>query len=238
MDLNQSSFEFSVVSGADPDGDGPVEASLASPYAMAMDQHALAAINTNAWSMIPDPKTGKTPGHVRGGHADIKGWVVADGKQISPPERAYCSCWMDLQGVCHIADVAIPGAITPSATETRWAISGFGAIVEDRKILVEPNDVLHPRTSIGVSNDGRRMTWLVVDGRQPGISEGVSEYELAQLMLESEVDDCINLDGGGSSILVLEAPDGKRKAANRPSDFLGARPLPVVLSVRSASQSK
>jgi exopolysaccharide biosynthesis protein len=73
------------------------------------------------------------------------------------------------------------------------------------------------------------MIWLVVDGRQPGYSEGVSEHELARLMIDLECDQAINLDGGGSSILLLGNSVGQLRAANRPSDRTGHRPVPVAL---------
>lgn len=65
-----------------------------------------------------------------------------------------------------------------------------------------------PRTAIGIDRIGQRMLIIVVDGRQSGYSEGVTMAELAALFLERNIYSAINLDGGGSSTLVIQGPDG------------------------------
>ena len=57
------------------------------------------------------------------------------------------------------------------------------------------------RTAVGLDRTGSKMWLLVVDGRQPGYSEGVTLPELADLLHEFGVYEAINLDGGGSSTL-------------------------------------
>jgi exopolysaccharide biosynthesis protein len=57
---------------------------------------------------------------------------------------------------------------------------------------------------------------LVVDGRQPAWSVGMTLPELAELAIEQGAWDAINLDGGGSSAFVYS--DGLRTLTNRPSD--------------------
>jgi exopolysaccharide biosynthesis protein len=57
---------------------------------------------------------------------------------------------------------------------------------------------------------------FVVDGRQPNYSEGMSLPELAQVMLDYGADTALNLDGGGSSTLVMEGNDGKPHVLNSP----------------------
>ncbi len=60
---------------------------------------------------------------------------------------------------------------------------------------------IHPRTAAGVTEDGA-LILLVVDGRQPE-SRGVSLQELAAIMRGTGAVDALNLDGGGSSALVV-----------------------------------
>ena len=67
---------------------------------------------------------------------------------------------------------------------------------------------LHPRTAIGIDS-ASRLVLVVVDGRQDGVSEGMTTPELAEVMLEFGVVDAINLDGGGSSTLVVADPQGR-----------------------------
>ena len=70
----------------------------------------------------------------------------------------------------------------------------------------------HPRTIIGRDREGD--TWLVViDGRQPGHSVGMTLAELTAFAGRLGLVDALNLDGGGSSTMVV-----KGSVVNRPSD--------------------
>jgi len=60
---------------------------------------------------------------------------------------------------------------------------------------------VHPRTAVGVTASGE-MLWLVVDGRQAQ-SRGSSLPELGRILLEAGAIHALNLDGGGSSTLVV-----------------------------------
>ncbi len=59
------------------------------------------------------------------------------------------------------------------------------------------------RTAVALDRTGSKMWLLVVDGRQPGYSEGVTLPELADLLHELGAYEAINLDGGGSSTLAM-----------------------------------
>ena len=61
----------------------------------------------------------------------------------------------------------------------------------------------HPRTSIGVSEDGSKIIMMVIDGR--GQSVGVTTSMLADVMRFAGAYEAVNLDGGGSSTLYTEA---------------------------------
>lgn len=79
-------------------------------------------------------------------------------------------------------------------------------------------DARHPRSLVGRDRDGD--TWLVViDGRQPEQSAGMSLPELTAFARRLGLVDALNLDGGGSSTMVV-----KGEIVNRPSDPL---PRPV-----------
>lgn len=69
----------------------------------------------------------------------------------------------------------------------------------------------HPRTAIGRTAKGE-VLWVTVDGRQPH-SQGASLPELAQIMKRYGAVDAINLDGGGSTTLVVF-----QQVVNSPSD--------------------
>jgi hypothetical protein len=75
---------------------------------------------------------------------------------------------------------------------------------------------LHPRTALGLDQAEQTLIVVIVDGRQPGYSEGVSIPELAEIMLEYGAYTALNLDGGGSSALVIEGEDGRPEVLNSP----------------------
>ena len=62
--------------------------------------------------------------------------------------------------------------------------------------------VAHPRTSVGLSRDGRWLYMIVVEGRLPDF-EGYTLNQLARLYRSLGVRDAMNLDGGGSTTLVI-----------------------------------
>ncbi|MGZ0087157.1 phosphodiester glycosidase family protein [Caldibacillus thermoamylovorans] len=82
----------------------------------------------------------------------------------------------------------------------------------------------HPRTAVGIDRDGNVML-VVVDGRQPTHSQGMTLNEMAKLMGELGAVDAMTLDGGGSSTLVVRQPNGQLKVENKPSDGF---PRPVA----------
>jgi hypothetical protein len=84
----------------------------------------------------------------------------------------------------------------------------------------------HPRTVIGA--DGEGNIWLVaVDGRNPGVSVGMSFAELQRLCVALGLRDALNLDGGGSTTLVVNG-----QVVNRPSDVTGPRAVSDAIVVR------
>lgn len=86
-------------------------------------------------------------------------------------------------------------------------------------------DARHPRTLIGRDRDGD--VWLVaVDGRQPGHSVGMSLPELTALSRKLGLVDALNLDGGGSTTMVVNGA-----VVNRPSDPTGPRPVSDAIVV-------
>jgi exopolysaccharide biosynthesis protein len=77
----------------------------------------------------------------------------------------------------------------------------------------------HPRTAVAKLKSGQ-LLFVTVDGRQPGESIGMSLTMLADLLLEFGAQEAINLDGGGSTTMVI-----RNKVVNKPSDATGERPV-------------
>lgn len=70
-----------------------------------------------------------------------------------------------------------------------------------------------PRTGVGVTEDGRTVILIAVDGRQPEHSLGIYQREYADLFAEFGAVDAMDLDSGGSTTIVLEG-----EVLNKPSD--------------------
>ncbi len=107
---------------------------------------------------------------------------------------------------------------------------GLPQIVLDGKNLAEESDTLdgtkpsftvtkHPRTGVGFSKDSTVLYFFTVDGRQES-SSGMSLKEFADLMIDHGVYQGLNLDGGGSTTMVIDG-----KLVNHPSDITGERPV-------------
>jgi len=61
---------------------------------------------------------------------------------------------------------------------------------------------LEPRTAVGITGTNT-MLFIVVDGRRPSYSNGVTLEELANMMTQCNAFDAINMDGGSSSTLSI-----------------------------------
>ena len=83
----------------------------------------------------------------------------------------------------------------------------------------------HPRTAVGQRADGR-IVMLVVDGRRPGYSAGMTNFELAQAMIRLGVVTASALDSGGSSTMAFDG-----QLLSRPSDTTGERMIADSLLV-------
>lgn len=82
-----------------------------------------------------------------------------------------------------------------------------------------------PRTLAGTDARGRLLL-VTVDGREPGISEGATLQEAAELMRDLGAKDALNLDGGGSTAMAVNGV-----VVNKPSDATGERPVGDTVQV-------
>lgn len=85
----------------------------------------------------------------------------------------------------------------------------------------------HPRTALGLLADGKTLVLVVVDGRQADRSIGINLSNLADYMISLGCVEAMNLDGGGSSTMVIRG-----ELANFPSDASGARAVTNALLLR------
>ncbi len=181
-----------------------------------------------------------------GAEAVISGGVVTDvvdlrGNSIIPPDGFVLSghgrarLWM-LQTLHLGTPVSLNLHFVPDSADPRWdrvvhAVGGGPRLLAGGQVAGGEGfpgtlaDRRHPRTAIGVLSDGR-IVLLVVDGRQPPHSLGMTLLELAMEMRRLGAVDAMNLDGGGSSTMVVAG-----RVVNFPSDETGERPVASALLV-------
>lgn len=101
--------------------------------------------------------------------------------------------------------------------KAKEAVGLYYSIVENG-IMVTSGKNVNPRTAIGVKKDGT-LVFYAVDGRQNDKSKGLNIEELANHMIELGCVDAWNLDGGGSTQMVVRQAglDVKAKLKNSPS---------------------
>jgi hypothetical protein len=112
----------------------------------------------------------------------------------------------------------------------------FNAISGDRLLVKNGNPEpdlddsdIDPRTAIGYNRNGRKLILVVVDGRQPFYSEGMTLAELAELMSDLGAHYAMNLDGGGSSTMVVAGEAGEPVILNSPIDnYIPGRERPIA----------
>jgi len=97
------------------------------------------------------------------------------------------------------------------------AISGNNMIVING-VAVDGLDDSYaaPRTAIGLDRTGTRLILFVADGRQPLYSQGATLDEMAKLMIIYGAANAMNMDGGGSSTLVMCNTFGIVQVINSP----------------------
>lgn len=221
LDLLATNLEVAVAMGEDPDGEGPAETRLTPPVDLANGAGFVAAVNANPWTMVSPPPKGERPVFAAWAPCNVTSWVVCDGVARSPLEGGNWCFWIDPARRGHVGAGKAP-------QPARQAVAGFAGLLREGRVLPAATEVVHPRTALGLDEAGRWLTLVVVDGRQPGFSEGLSEFELASLMSDLGCRDALNLDGGGSSIMTTNGV-----IVNRPSDSTGPRPVPVMMGVRT-----
>jgi hypothetical protein len=124
---------------------------------------------------------------------------------------------LQLPGVHHVLGGA--GRILAGGRD----VSDSMAVVEG----IKPSflSARHPRTFVAINRDTTRVFLCTVDGRQTS-SIGMTFGEMADFLQDIGAWDGINLDGGGSTTMVIRGA-----VVNSPSDPSGERPVANSLHV-------
>lgn len=224
-----------------------VNRSLVPTSAFAPPAHGAALFTARA-ARVPPPASGGTlvwlrleSGDERAGRARIERVApagtdttdVAAGAallQLVGDARA----WAERRRVGEV--VAWQAAVRPEgqAWDAHEAVGGFPVLLRGgADVLAETPRVIasfgaqrHPRSALGWSRASGRFFLVLVDGRQAPYSDGMSLPELTWLFQRLGATDALNLDGGGSSALVVRGA-----IVNRPSDRQGERPVGNALAL-------
>lgn len=91
-------------------------------------------------------------------------------------------------------------------------VNGLKQVSASEELIDVNNAVREPRTAVGYTADGK-VIFLVAEGRNPEVSNGVTLEELAEIMVSIGCKEALNLDGGGSSAMQISGQN-----VIRPSD--------------------
>lgn len=130
--------------------------------------------------------------------------------------------------------------LQPALRGVSAAVGGMGMIISGGKFVEYTENMKektsymflqarHPRTFVGIDRDTTRLFLCTVDGRQ-STSVGMNYREMADFLLAIGVWHATNLDGGGSTTMVVRG-----KIVNSPSDKTGERPVANTLQVLELS---
>lgn len=116
------------------------------------------------------------------------------------------------------------------------AVGGGPVLLQQGEVRISNNEELkfagkaindrHPRTAMGYTSQNE-LVIMVVEGRNPGKAEGVTLAQEATLLRSLGCVEALNLDGGGSSCLLING-----KTTIRPSDKEGQRAVPGVFIIQ------
>ena len=96
------------------------------------------------------------------------------------------------------------------------AVSGNKIVVKDGEVAEQTDKARHPRTGIGFSYDKRFLYFVAIDGRQRGYSDGATYEEIGEALRFCGAYQGLNLDGGGSTTMVVAGEDGVPTVLNSP----------------------
>jgi exopolysaccharide biosynthesis protein len=114
----------------------------------------------------------------------------------------------------------------PGWQDTATVVGGGPLLVQDGRIVDDPlnpvaaeRDHPHPVSAVGISADGKTMLLVAVDGRQPRLSVGLTQPQLAAYMRWLGAFQAMEFDSGGSVTMAVRFPGrAAPTVVNSPSD--------------------
>lgn len=218
---------------------GEAHEAIAQPTSVFLAENALQlAINASyfypfqektPWNFYPHP----------GDPVQVLGQAIAAGREYAPPHPKRPALWPVLCFAANQqAQIVAAGQCPPG---TMQAVAGNQELVVAGQLAhYHQTDRAYGRVAVAIDARGEKLWLIVVDGKQPRYSEGVTLYELAQIALALGADAALNLDGGGSATLAVATPAGA-KVLNAPIHAkipLRERPVANQLGFRATALPK
>ncbi|MFB8788386.1 MAG: phosphodiester glycosidase family protein [Potamolinea sp.] len=136
----------------------------------------------------------------RGDRVRVLGQAISNGNSYSPAAPGWPILCISEQQRAQIVQEICPSG-------TLQAVAGAQILVDHGKSIIkedtEKPKELHPVPLLLLIKKVRNLWLILVDGRQPFYSEGVTLGELKNIAMELSADSALNLDGGGSTTLVM-----------------------------------
>jgi exopolysaccharide biosynthesis protein len=145
---------------------------------------------------------------------------------------------LDYKNAIYITSIATHGRAVPTLEKWKMqtAVGGGPVLLQNGQIAVSNNEEMkfagkaiddkHPRTAMGYTKNNKLII-LVIEGRNPGKAEGATLTQEAQIFKDLGCWEALNLDGGGSSCMLVNG-----KETIKVSDAAGQRPVPAVFLIK------
>lgn len=212
-----------VPAGPDPDGPGKWQTTLMRTSEIAKREGFDVAVNGDFFA-IPRGKDAEGEAAQKlfenGIPALATGAAMTDGKTWSTSEKARQCVMVDRKSHIKLVEATTPPVEAMQVLCGRdFLVMNGKAQFSDANVTYKPGEFrnINPRTAVGIDKKGKKLILLVVDGRSE-LSRGMTYGQLAAEMVKRGAYTAINLDGGGSSTLVIRQADGELRVMNRPSD--------------------
>jgi len=124
------------------------------------------------------------------------------------------------------ATVAVNLTTDPDWHDAQVAVGGGPILVDGGQLVQDPDapaaaerNIRYPAAAVGISPDGRHLTFVEADGRQPWLSIGLTRPQLAAYMQRQGAYQAMAFDSGGSATMVVRMPGQSQvSTVNSPSD--------------------
>ena len=187
-------------------------------------------------------------GITKNGFADVA-WTITRNSKRRILASPFSISWIDssksmsADSINYYARYII-GHVGEESTLFKWkmqtAIGGGPVLLQNGEIEITNNEERkfagkaindkHPRTAMGYTTDGKLII-LMIEGRNT-IAHGATLGQEAQILKDLGCWEALNLDGGGSSCMLING-----KETIKPSDAAGQRAVPAVFMILTRSKA-